>query len=83
VSDRDFSSYSNDLHGEGGSMGYAGANGLAAFASQASAFLLALAAFERKKWVLAGYYGLAAFSAIVLMYSLSRGGYAAFSLVVW
>lgn len=78
VSDRDFSSYSNDLHGEGGSMGYAGANGLAAFASQASAFLLALAAFERRKWVLAGYYGLTAFSAIVLMYSLSRGGYAAF-----
>ena len=59
-------------------MGYAGANGLAAFTSQASAFLLALAAFERRKWVLAGYYGLAAFSAIVLMYSLSRGGYAAF-----
>jgi putative inorganic carbon (hco3(-)) transporter len=78
VSDRDFSTYSDDLHGEGGSMGYAGANGLAAFASQAAAFLLALAAFERRKWVLAGYYGLAAFSAIVLMYSLSRGGYAAF-----
>ena len=78
VSDRDFSTYSDDLHGEGGSMGYAGANGLAAFAAQASAFLLALGAFERRKWVLAGYYGLAAFSAIVLMYSLSRGGYAAF-----
>ncbi|HXJ89048.1 MAG TPA: O-antigen ligase family protein [Candidatus Binatia bacterium] len=78
VSDRDFSSYSDDLHGEGGSMGYAGANGLAAFASQAGAFLLALAAFERRKWVLAGYYSLAAFSAICLMYSLSRGGYAAF-----
>jgi len=77
VSDRDFSTYSDDLHGEGGSMGYAGANGLAAFASQASAFLLALAAFERRKWVLVGYYGLAGFSAIVLMYSLSRGGYAA------
>jgi len=78
VSDRDFSTYSNELHSEGGSMGYAGSNGLAAFAAQASAFLLALAAFERRKWVLAGYYGLAGFSAIVLMYSLSRGGYAAF-----
>ena len=78
VTDRDFSSYSEDLHGDGGSMGYAGANGLAAFAAQATAFLLALAAFERRKWVLAGYYGLAAFSVICLMYSLSRGGYAAF-----
>jgi putative inorganic carbon (hco3(-)) transporter len=78
VSDRDYSSYSEELHGDGGSMGYAGGNGLAAFAAQASAFLLALAAFERRKWALAGYYGLAAFSAICLMYSLSRGGYAAF-----
>jgi putative inorganic carbon (HCO3(-)) transporter len=78
VSDRDFSTYSEELHEDGGSMGYAGANGLATFTAQVATFLLALAGFERRKWLSAGYYGLAAFSAICLMYSLSRGGYAAF-----
>ena len=78
VSGRDFSNYAEELHGEGGSMGYAGANGLAAFAAQVSAFLVALAGFEKKKWLRAGYYGVAVFSAVCLMYSLSRGGYAAF-----
>jgi putative inorganic carbon (HCO3(-)) transporter len=78
VSGRDYSMYTEDLHSDGGSMGYAGANGLAAFAAQATAFLLALAGFERRTWIRAGYYGISAFSAICLMYSLSRGGYAAF-----
>jgi len=78
VSGRDFSAYVEELHGEGGSMGYAGANGLAAFAAQFAIFLVALAGFEKKMWLRAGYYGLAGFSAICLMYSLSRGGYAAF-----
>lgn len=79
VSGRDYSTYSEDIRGdEGGSMGYAGANGLAAFSAQVTAFLLALAGFEPSKLVRAAYYGLAAFSAICLMYSLSRGGYAAF-----
>jgi len=59
-------------------MGYAGVNGLAAFQAQFASALLSLAAFERKKLLLCGYVGLAVFSIICLMYSLSRGGYAAF-----
>lgn len=82
VSGGDFSNYSEDLHQEGGSMGYAGTNGLAAFAAQNAAFLLALAGFEKRRWIRYAYYGLAFFSAICLMYSFSRGGYAAF-LVGW
>jgi hypothetical protein len=82
VSDRDFSTYSDDLHQEGGSMGYAGINGLSAFGAQAAAFLLALAAFDRRFWPRTAYYGLAFFSGICVMYSLSRGGYVAV-LVGW
>jgi len=78
ISDRDFSTYTDELHNEGGNMGYAGSNGLAAFTAQASIFLLALAGFERKYSVRLAYYGLATYSAICLMYSLSRGGYVAF-----
>jgi O-antigen ligase len=59
-------------------MGYAGVNGLAAFTAQVSTFLIALAGFERKIWLRLGYYLLAGFSALCLMYSLSRGGYVAF-----
>ncbi len=76
VSGRDFSAYSNDLR-EGGSMGYAGSNGLAAFGAQAVAFLLALAAFERKFLLRLGYWALAVFTAMCVMYSFSRGGYLA------
>jgi putative inorganic carbon (hco3(-)) transporter len=77
VSDRDFSSYSEDLRDEGG-MGYAGTNGLAAFEAQSAALLLALGSFEKKFWIRTGYRALALFSAVCLMYSLSRGGYVAF-----
>ncbi|GAC1662298.1 MAG: hypothetical protein NVS9B4_15790 [Candidatus Acidiferrum sp.] len=77
VSDRNFSTYSDDLRDEGG-MGYAGANGLAAFEAQFATVLLALTGFEtRRVWRIA-YYGLAAFSIVCLLYSLSRGGYVAF-----
>jgi putative inorganic carbon (hco3(-)) transporter len=82
ISDRDMSSYSEDLHQEGGSMGYAGTNGLAAFAAQATTFLLALAAYERRSWTKIAYYALALFTLVCLMYSFSRGGYVAF-LVGW
>lgn len=78
MSDKDFTAYSEESHEEGGSMGYAGGNGLAAFTAQATVFLLALAGYERRPWMRFGYYGLALFSAVCLMYSLSRGGYAAF-----
>jgi O-antigen ligase len=78
VSGREFTAYSDELHVEGGSMGYAGTNGLAAFTAQVATFLLALGTYERRAWARISYYGLAAFSAICLMFSLSRGGYAAF-----
>jgi O-antigen ligase len=81
VSGRDFSSYSEELRQElsaGGSMGYAGVNGLAAFEAQAATFLLAMAAFEKRFLVRTAYLGIAVYSVLCLMYSLSRGAYAAF-----
>ena len=77
MSGRDYSSYTNDLRGVESSIGYAGTNGLAAFGAQVTALLLALAAFERKMWMKSSYYGLALFSVVCTVYSLSRGGYAA------
>jgi len=77
VSDRDFSTYSEELHMEGGGMGYAGTNGLAAFAAQSATFVFALATFERRKRYRWACYGLSIFSAFCLMYSLSRAGYIA------
>ena len=79
VSGHDFSSYSLEVENlrEGGNMGYAGTNGLAAFEAQSTIFLLALAAFEKKFWLRSSYRALAGFSATCLMYSFSRGGYVA------
>ncbi len=78
ISGRDFSTYSDELRDEGGAMGYAGVNGLAAFNAQFGAFTLALAGLERRfLWRLA-YLGLTIFSALCVMYALSRGAYAAF-----
>jgi putative inorganic carbon (hco3(-)) transporter len=79
VGGRDFSSFSDDLRDEGG-MGYAGVNGLAAFEAGATMFLLVLSTFEKKKLLKFAYLGLAWFSLLCLMYSLSRGGYAALLL---
>jgi putative inorganic carbon (HCO3(-)) transporter len=76
VSDRDYSTYTDDLR-DAGAMGYAGANGLAAFEAQIAVALMALAAFEKKLSYKLGYIGLAVFSAICLLYSLSRGAYIA------
>ena len=82
VSNRDFSSYSEDLRTDAGAVGYAGLNGLAAFEAQISMALMALAAFERNRLRWLAFVGLAFFSAICLVYSLSRGGYVAL-LVGW
>jgi O-antigen ligase len=79
VAGRDFSQYSTDLQSEG-SMGYAGVNGFAAFDAQFTMFLLALAAFERKRLWWLGYTALAAFTGLCLMYCLSRGGYLALAV---
>jgi putative inorganic carbon (hco3(-)) transporter len=76
VSSRDFSTFSNDLR-DAGAMGQAGSNGLAAFGAQASTFLLALAAFEKKVLLRLGYLSLAIFSTVCVLYTLSRGGYLA------
>src|SRR5260370_17196869 len=76
ISGRDFSNFSYELRDTGG-MGYAGFNGFAAFEAQFAVFLLALAAFKEKLLVKLGFIGLAVFSVICLMYSLSRGGYLA------
>ncbi|HLJ48633.1 MAG TPA: O-antigen ligase family protein [Bryobacteraceae bacterium] len=83
ASQRDYSSYSEELHdADAGPVGYAGVNGLAAFEAQVSIAFLSLAAFERKRLLKFAYIGLAGYSALCLMYSLSRGGYLAF-LVGW
>ena len=76
VSERDYSVYSDDLRDAGG-MGYAGVNGLAAFEAQFAAFVVALASFEPRRLIRWSGYALAVFSAVCLMYSLSRAGYAA------
>src|SRR5260370_13199739 len=76
ISGRDFSNFSYDLRDTGG-MGYAGVNGFAAFEAQFAVFLLALAAFKEKLLVKLGFIGLAVFSVICLLYSLSRGAYLA------
>jgi len=76
MSGRDFSTYSHDLR-EASIMGYAGSNGLAAFGAQATTLLLGLAAFESKILLRIAYWALAAFSALCVMYSFSRGGYVA------
>jgi O-antigen ligase len=78
VSGHDFSTYSEDLR-EGGTMGYAGSNGLAAFEAQFATLLLAISGTANSRMQKLGTYCLAAFSAICLMYSLSRGGYLAFA----
>ena len=76
VSDRDFSEYSDDLR-DPGAMGYAGVNGLAAFEAQFATLVLALAAWEKRRSLRWGYAALALASVLCLMFSLSRGGYAA------
>ncbi|HLH37709.1 MAG TPA: O-antigen ligase family protein [Bryobacteraceae bacterium] len=78
VSGRDFSVYSDDLRDQGG-MGYAGVNGLAAFEAQFAIFLLAMGISQIKMLFRIAYLSLSGFSAMCLMYSLSRGGYVAFA----
>lgn len=79
VAGRDFSHFSYDLRDEG-PMGYAGVNGLAAFLAQATMFLLALAAFEKRLLLRLCYWGIGAYSTVCLVYTLSRAGYLAFAV---
>ncbi|HWC00678.1 MAG TPA: O-antigen ligase family protein [Bryobacteraceae bacterium] len=77
IKDRDFSHFSYDLR-DAGAMGYAGVNGFAAFQAQIAIFLLTLYCFEKKTLLKLAYLGTAAFSIYCLLFSFSRGGYAAF-----
>jgi len=61
-----------------GALGYAGSNGLAAYAAQLTCFILGLAAFEKKILRRLVLYALAAVGAVTLMYTFSRGGYIGF-----
>jgi putative inorganic carbon (HCO3(-)) transporter len=76
VSGHDFSTFNDDLR-EGGTMGYAGSNGLATFEAQMATFLAAMAFSDRQRIKRFAYLGLAAFCVVCLLYSLSRGGYIA------
>lgn len=62
---------------DGGPLGYAGSNGLAAFEAQCSCFLLGFAAFETRRLRKLAIYGLVALTLYCLLYSFSRGGYIA------
>jgi len=77
VSDRDYSTFSRDLQ-EGGAMGYAGVQGLAAFNAQYAWVLVALGGATRMRVVWLALNSLALFAANCVMYSFSRGGYVAF-----
>ena len=77
VSGRDYSTFSRDLQ-EGGAMGYAGVQGIAAFNAQYAWFLVAIAGAKLKAPFRLASLGLGLFAANCLMYSFSRGGYVAF-----
>jgi len=63
---------------DAGALGYAGSNGLAAYAAQLTCFILGLAAFEKKILRRLTLYALAAVGAVALMYTFSRSGYIGF-----
>ncbi len=79
VSDKDFSEYNEDSRYEGGS-GFAGVNGFAAFEAQVATFLIGLSGYLEKRSHRWAAVALAGFSALCLMYSLSRGGYLALAV---
>jgi O-antigen ligase len=77
VSVRDLSHFDYNLR-YAGQMGYAGENGLGAFAASMALFLLGLYPFERKKYRKLLLLGLIASSVYVLLFVFSRGAYVAF-----
>jgi len=77
ISERDFSAYSTDLQ-EGGAMGYAGVQGLAAFNAAFAWFMIALAGSQTRRVLRWACVGLAVYAARCVMYSFSRGAYVAF-----
>jgi putative inorganic carbon (HCO3(-)) transporter len=71
---RDLSHFSNDLR-EGGMLGYAGVNGLAAFQAMFISFLLGFSQSVKKIYAKLGIYALLASSSYCLLFAFSRGGY--------
>ena len=63
---------------DGGPLGYAGSNGLAAFEAQCSCLLLGFAVYEKSRLRKLALYGLIALTLYCLLYAFSRGGYISF-----
>jgi hypothetical protein len=76
ISGRDLSHFSYELRDEG-FIGYAGVNGLAAFEAMTFSLLLAGYVYARGIWLKLALGGLAATCVYCLLFSFSRGGYAA------
>lgn len=79
--DRDVSHFSYDVR-QSGPMGYAGENGFAAFEAQCAAFLLALYTMEKRIRWRAAYLALFGFCCYCVLFSFSRGAYAAMVVCV-
>lgn len=77
VRGRDLSHFSYAVR-DAGPLGFAGENGLAAFEAEVSVFLLGLAAFEKRKTLQLAILAILAANMYCLLFSFSRGGYAAF-----
>lgn len=76
IKDRDYSTFDRSLQ-EGGAMGYAGVQGLAAFNAQFAWFLVALLGIQEKLFLRFAVLALALFAANCVIYSFSRGAYVA------
>jgi len=76
IKDRDYSTFSRDLQ-EGGSMGYAGVQGMGAFNAQYAWLMVAMAGAGQRRVIRYAYLALGLFAANCVMYSFSRGAYVA------
>jgi len=81
IDNRDFSGFSYSGR-EGGTMGYAGINGLAAFEVQFCLFIWALTLAEKSPIIKIAGWAIAGFCLYCLIFSFSRGAYAAFLIGV-
>ena len=76
MSHRDMSAFSYDIR-DAGAMGYAGVNGLAALEACFSVFLMSMYSLHKERWPRLGYLFMLGTCLVALMYTMSRGGYAA------
>jgi putative inorganic carbon (hco3(-)) transporter len=75
MSGRDLSHFSYDVR-DGGTLGFAGVNGIATFEAEFMLFLLGLSALQKRKSIKLALWGLVAFSGYCLLFSFSREAYA-------